>query len=490
MDPRTKQCETEVQNIMHLQEIANQLPDAFIDTKRVTISHIPAANAPTRVEIPNKQVGDNIAQESQKRLKRGRPIGSKDKNPHKRKGTKKLWPMMKLVLDETQDIKTSPEKEMNDINKEMSINYSQTHILWDRNEIGDIDEIFSYSVASDIMSGDDDPEPKSEKWKDVMQAELNSLNKRKVFGPIVTTPRDVKPVGYRWIFVRKRNEKNEVTRYKARLVAQGFSQRPGIDYEETYSPVMDAITFRYLISLAVSKNLEMRLMDVVTTYLYGSIDNDIYMQIPKGFKIPDSLSSKPKEICSIKMQRSLYGLKQSGWMWYNRLSDYLISKGYINNLICPCVFIKKTMSGFVIIAVYVDDLNIIGTNKEIQEVIVLLKKEFEMKDLGKIKYCLGLQIKHMHNGIIIHQSNYTEKLLKRFNMDKAKPLSTLMVGRSLNVDNDPFRPCEDDEEVLGPEVPYLSAIGALMYLTNCTRPDISFAVNLLARFSSSPIKRH
>ncbi|GKB37666.1 retrovirus-related pol polyprotein from transposon TNT 1-94 [Tanacetum coccineum] len=102
----------------------------------VTKSHIPAANVPTRVEIPNKQDGDNIAQESQKRLKRGRPIGSKDKNPRKRKGTEKNFGHDESVLDETQDIKTSPEEEMNDINKEMSINYSQTPILWDRNEIG------------------------------------------------------------------------------------------------------------------------------------------------------------------------------------------------------------------------------------------------------------------------------------------------------------------------------------------------------------------
>ncbi|GJV41866.1 copia protein [Tanacetum coccineum] len=169
----------------------------------------------------------------------------------------------------------------NDINKEMSINYSQTHILWDQNEIGDIVEIYSYSVASDIMSGDDDPEPKSvidcqsrpdwDKWKDAMHAELNSLNKRKVSWPIVTTPRDVKLVGYRWIFVRKRNEKNEVTRYKARLVAQGFSQRLGIDYEETYSLVMDAITFRYLISLAVFKNLEMRLMELLHLTYMGQL---------------------------------------------------------------------------------------------------------------------------------------------------------------------------------------------------------------------------
>ncbi|GKA07303.1 copia protein [Tanacetum coccineum] len=193
LDPRTKQCETEVQKIVHLQEIANQLPNAFTYTKRVTKSHIPAANSPARVEIPNKQAGDNIAQESQKHLKRGRPVGSKDKNPRKRKGTEKNFGHDENVLDETQDIETSLEEEMNDINKEMSINYSQTHILWDRNEIVDIGEIFSYSVASNVMSGDDDPEPKS------------------VFGPIVTTPRDVKPVGYRWIFVRKRNEKNEVT---------------------------------------------------------------------------------------------------------------------------------------------------------------------------------------------------------------------------------------------------------------------------------------
>jgi hypothetical protein len=100
------------------------------------------------------------------------------------------------------------------------------------------------------------------------------------------------PVGYKWVFVRKRNEKNEIIRYKVRLVAQGFSQRPGIDYEETYSPVMDAITFRFLISLVVTENLDMRLMDVVTAYLYGSLDNDIYMKIPEGYKMPEAYNSK------------------------------------------------------------------------------------------------------------------------------------------------------------------------------------------------------
>ena len=115
-------------------------------------------------------------------------------------------------------------------------------------------------------------------------------------------------------FVKKRNENDEIIRYKTRLVAQGFSQRPGIDYEETYSPVMDAITFRYLISFTVSEGLDMRFMDVVTTYLYGSINTDIYMKILEGFKLPETTNPKPRNMYSIKLQRSLYELKQSGRM--------------------------------------------------------------------------------------------------------------------------------------------------------------------------------
>ena len=173
-------------------------------------------------------------------------------------------------------------------------------------------------------------------------------------------------------------------------MAQGFSQRPGIDYEETYSLVMDAITFRYLISLAVSEGLDMRLMDVVTTYLYGSLDANVYMKIPEGFTLLEAMNSKPRSMYSIKFQRSLYGLKKSGRMWYNRLSQYLLKEGYVNNSICPCVFIKKRENGFAIIAVYVDDLNLIGTPEELIKTTNYLRKEFEMKDLGKTRYCLGL----------------------------------------------------------------------------------------------------
>ena len=109
---------------------------------------------------------------------------------------------------------------------------------------------------------------------------MDSLEKRKVFGHVVPTPNDLKPVGYKWVFVRKRDDKNEIARYKACLVAQGFSQRPGIDYDETYSLVMDIIMFRYLISMSVSEGLDMHLMDVVTAYFYGMLEIDIYMKVP------------------------------------------------------------------------------------------------------------------------------------------------------------------------------------------------------------------
>ena len=391
LDPRTSECENEVQRIIRLQEIANRLPDAFNDATKVTKSHIPAVNTPARIHVPEEhEEKDNNAP----RLKRGRPVGSRDVAPRKKRGRNQ--DSMFLPSEQFTN-ETTPEevKIMDPGNNEISINYYND--LWNRNEIV-IDDIFAFSVANEIINDDYEPRSITEcrqrhdwpKWKEAIQVELASLAKRDVFGPVARTPENVIPVGYKWVFVRKRNEKNEIVRYKARLVAQGFSQRPGIDYDETYSPVMDTITFRFLISMVVSKNLEMRLMDVVTAYLYGSLDSDIYMKIPEGLKMPEAYT--PRNLYSIKLQRSLYGLKQSDRMWYNRLSEYLVKEGYKNDPLCPCVFIKKSKSGFAILAVYVDDINIIGTSEELTKTVEYLKREFEVKDLGKTKLCLGLEL--------------------------------------------------------------------------------------------------
>jgi hypothetical protein len=177
-------------------------------------------------------------------------------------------------------------------------------------------------------------------------------------------------------------------------------------------------------------------------------------------------------------------------MWYNRLSDFLSLKGYTNNDDCPCVFIKKSSTGFCIISVYVDDLNIIGSEKDINEARHHLKTKFEMKDLGQTKFCLGIQLDYLPSRIFIYQSAYIQKVLEKFNMDKAYRVKTPTVVRFLDMNKDPFQPKDEDEEILGSEFPYLSAIGALMYLANNSRSDIAFVVNLLARYSAAPTKRH
>jgi hypothetical protein len=289
--------------------------------------------------------------------------------------------------------------EWEDDHEEITTNYVESRESYHRKTT--VVDIYFASKIADSM--DPDPEPKSmiecrkrsdwDKWKAAIEAELRSLCHREVFGPAVPTPPKVIPVGCKWVFLRKRNEHGQVVRYKARLVAQGFTQRPGIDYDETYSPVMSGITFRYLISMAANLNLKMQLMDVVTAYLYGSLDSEIYMRVPEGLKIPGP--NQNRNMFSVRLQRSLYGLKQSGRMWFNRLSNFLLQRGYINNDDCPYVFIKKSLKGFCIISVYVDDLNIIGTTGDIEEAMACLKAEFEMKSLGKTKFCLGLQLEHL-----------------------------------------------------------------------------------------------
>ena len=187
---------------------------------------------------------------------------------------------------------------------------------------------------------------------------------------------------------------------------------------------MDAITLCYLVSLVGSEKLDMRLMDVIIAYLYGELDTDIYLKVLEGLKLLET-TKKPRCMFSINLRRSLYELKQFGRMWYNRLIEYLIKEGYTNNVICHCVFIKKSNSGFVIVAIYVDDMNIVGTLEKLNKTAEYLKNEFEMKDLRKTKYCFGLQIEHCASGILVHKSAYIVK----FSMDKAYPLSTPMIIR-------------------------------------------------------------
>jgi hypothetical protein len=332
-----------------LQNLANNLPDAFSDYKGVTKSLHPARNVPKRVEVPNKTTQPPIGK------KRGRSTSKRqDVIAGKQKKTRNAT--QPLVERHLEDIhcpvdKSNPQsssvmrinakagisKDPRSIVSgshdeslrvdEISINFAETGESYNRKSII-VDTYFSEEIA-DILLTDSDPKSMTkckkcldwDKWKVAIETEIASLNKRKVFSVVMPTPPGIFPVGYKWVFVRKRNENNEVVRYKARLVAQGFTQRPSVDFNETYSPVMSGITFRYLISLAVQNHLSMQLMDVVTAYLYGSLDSDIYMKVPDGISIPNPKANR--NMYCVKLQESLYGLKQSGRMWYNWLSEFL-----------------------------------------------------------------------------------------------------------------------------------------------------------------------
>jgi hypothetical protein len=180
-------------------------------------------------------------------------------------------------------------------------------------------------------------------------------------------------------------------------------------------------------------------MDAVTTYLYAVTKRSIDAQkVPEGIDIPNKNHSRNK-YC-VKLQKSLYSLKQLGRMWYNRLKEFLLQKGFSNKDDCPCVFIKKSSTGFCIISIYVDDLNIIGTQQDIDETRNHLKAEFEMKDLGKTKFCLGLQLERPPTGTLVHQSAYIQNILQKFNMDKSYPSKTPMLYallKLIKINSDP-----------------------------------------------------
>ncbi|KAJ9544857.1 hypothetical protein OSB04_024564 [Centaurea solstitialis] len=295
---KIKQCKLEVQKIIHLQGLANQLPDTFTNPKRMTKSHVSDANSSVKIDVPKGQ--DNVSNDVRARQKCGRPLDSKEKNPRKKKGANNQHGQIEVI--------ETPEKTLD----MMKRNREKTNV----------DDIFAYNVALNVMENEEDQEPKSideclhgsywPKWKDTMQVKLSSLMKREVFGPIVRTPEAIKRVKYIRIFIRSIMRKHKDSH-----------KDPGIDYEETYSPVVGATIFQYLISLVIQEGIVMRLMDVVKVYLYGSLDTHIYMKLPIGLKLPESYKVSSQDHCSIKLNKSLYGLKQLVRMWYNHLSEYL-----------------------------------------------------------------------------------------------------------------------------------------------------------------------
>lgn len=318
----------------------------------------------------------------------------------------------------------------------------------------------------------------SDEWRKALVTECDALIKNGTWEE-VDRPRHRKTIGSRWVLSTKYNADGILEKYKARLVAKGFSQRPGLDFNETFSPVARATSIRMIMALAVKYNLIVHQMDVITAFLNGQLDEDIYMEKPESFD--DIFGTSNDKVLHLK--KSLYGLKQSGRQWYRKLDEALQKLGLKPIQSDPCIYFKKEKKETTIIGIYVDDLIIASNASSMDNLKSMLKREFEMKDLGPINYCLGIEFKQnlKNNTITMSQQKYVTDVLKRFKMEGCKPITTPLDA------NSKLRRPETKYEDRSPEVrnyPYQSLVGSLMYLAVSTRPDISYAVSALSQFNT------
>ena len=268
--------------------------------------------------------------------------------------------------------------------------------------------------------------PESEKWLEAMKSEIGSMYDNKVW-TLMEIPEGRKAVENKWIFKKKTDADGNVTVYKARLVANGFRQVHGIDYDETFSPVAMLKSIRVLLALAAYYDYEIWQMDVKTTFLNGNIEEELYMVQPEGFVDPENAG----KVC--KLQRSIYGLKQASRSWNLRFDEVIKSFGFVQNAEETCIYKKMSGSSVAFLVLYVDDILLIKDNVELlKSVKEYLNSKFSMKDLGEAAYVLGIKIyrDRPRRLLALCQSTYLDKILKRFNMHlQRKVLCRLSRGK-------------------------------------------------------------
>nr|AAM08523.1 Putative retroelement [Oryza sativa Japonica Group]AAP51828.1 retrotransposon protein, putative, Ty1-copia subclass [Oryza sativa Japonica Group] len=312
-------------------------------------------------------------------------------------------------------------------------------------------------------------------WINAMHEELENFERNKVW-TIVEPPSGHNIIGTKWVFKNKQNEDGLIVRNKAGLVAQGFTQVEGLDFDETFANVAIIEAIRLLLAFATSKGFKLYQMDVKSAFLNGFIQEEVYVKQPPGFENPDF----PKHV--FKLSKALYGLKQAPRAWYDRLKNFLLTKGFTIGKVDKTLFVLKHGDNQLFVQIYVDDI-IFGcsTHALVVDFAEIMHREFKMSMMGELSYFLGLQIKQTPQGTFVHQTKYTKDLLRRFKMENCKPIST-PIGSTVVLDSD-----EDGEAVDQKE--YRSMIGSLLYLT-ASRPGIQFAVCLCVRFQASPRASH
>ncbi|RVX21294.1 Retrovirus-related Pol polyprotein from transposon RE1 [Vitis vinifera] len=315
---------------------------------------------------------------------------------------------------------------------------------------------------------------KHPEWLSAMDDEIHALKKNDTW-VLVPRPQHHNVVGCRWIFKTKLHSDGSIERHKARLVAQGFSQVHGLDFGDTFSPVVRPATIRIILSLAVTSGWRLHQLDVKNVFLHGFLNEEVYMEQPPGY----TDSQFPQHVCRLK--RALYGLKQAPRAWFHRFSSFLLKLGFYSSQADSSLFVYHSSLGTVYLLLYVDDMIITGSTPSLVHTFTTrLSNEFSMKDLGDLHYFLGVEVQANEKGLFLSQTKYALDLLQRASMIDAKPISTpFVVGQHLSAEGTLFS---------NPTL-FRSLAGALQYLT-ISRPDLSFNVNSICQFMHAPTEDH
>ncbi|GJY79065.1 ribonuclease H-like domain-containing protein [Tanacetum coccineum] len=312
-------------------------------------------------------------------------------------------------------------------------------------------------------------------WTDAMNQEMDALLRNDTWELVDLPGR--KAIRSKWIYKIKFRSSDEIDRYKARLVAQGFGQKEGFDYEDTFSLVVKMVTVRCLLNVVVSMSWPVFQLDVNNAFLYGDLEEVVFMKPPEGY-FPSN-----NKVCRLK--KSLYGLKQAPRQWNAKLTSTLIENEFRQSKSDYSLYTKSDKGVFLALLVYVDDIIITGNSvSEIEKFKVFLKSKFMIKDLGKLKYFLGIEVVDTDKGICLHQRKYVLDLLSEYGMLACKPAKTPLMSK-LVISNE----ASDKDPLLENITDYQKLMGKLIYLTN-TRPYISYAVHCLSQFMHSSLTSH
>ena len=293
---------------------------------------------------------------------------------------------------------------------------------------------------------------------------------------MVELPKGKEVIGVKWVYKTKCNAEGKIKRHKARLVVKGYKQQYGRDYEETFAPVARMETMRVVLSIAAQNKWKVYQMDVKSAFLNGVLMEEVYIEKPLGYE----KKGEEHKVCRLK--KALYGLKQAPRAWYSRIDSYLLENGFEKCEGEPTVYIKEKDGKLLIVVLYVDDVIFTGNDDYlIENFKTVMKEEFEMTDMGLLRYFLGIAVDQNEKGIFISQARYVNQVLSRFNMEECKAAITpTVMGLKLSRD--------DSSKDFDPSL-YKSIIGSLTYLTT-TRPDIMYAVSLISKFMERPKEAH